>query len=152
MTPSRSTRPAGDQLLVNDSVSIPLAEFDFEYIRSSGPGGQNVNKTSTKVRLRWNVVDSPSIDEGLLQRIQQNYRSRITGEGEFLVTSQRTRDRETNRADCLEKLAEMIRQVATPPKKRRPTRPTRGSKERRLQNKKQRSQRKEMRRPPGDGD
>jgi ribosome-associated protein len=152
MTPSRPTRPAGDQLLVNDSVSIPLAEFDFEYIRSSGPGGQNVNKTSTKVRLRWNVVDSPSIDEGLLQRIQQNYRSRITGEGEFLVTSQRTRDRETNRADCLEKLAEMIRQVATPPKKRRPTRPTRGSKERRLQNKKQRSQRKEMRRPPGDGD
>ena len=152
MTPSRPTRPAGDQLLVNDSVSIPLAEFDFEYIRSSGPGGQNVNKTSTKVRLRWNVVDSPSIDEGLLQRIQQNYRSRITGEGEFLVTSQKTRDRETNRADCLEKLAEMIRQVATPPKKRRPTRPTRGSKERRLQNKKQRSQRKEMRRPPGDGD
>ena len=152
MTPSRPTRPAGDQLLVNDSVSIPLAEFDFEYMRSSGPGGQNVNKTSTKVRLRWNVVDSPSIDEGLLQRIQQNYRSRITGEGEFLVTSQRTRDRETNRADCLEKLAEMIRQVATPPKKRRPTRPTRGSKERRLQNKKQRSQRKEMRRPPGDGD
>ena len=152
MTPSRPTRPAGDQLLVNDSVSIPLAEFDFEYIRSSGPGGQNVNKTSTKVRLRWNVVDTPSIDEGLLQRIQQNYRSRITGEGEFLVTSQRTRDRETNRADCLEKLAEMIRQVATPPKKRRPTRPTRGSKERRLQNKKQRSQRKEMRRPPGDGD
>ena len=152
MTPSRPTRPAGDQLLVNDSVSIPLAEFDFEYIRSSGPGGQNVNKTSTKVRLRWNVVDSPSIDEGLLQRIQQNYRSRITGEGEFLVTSQRTRDLETNRADCLEKLAEMIRQVATPPKKRRPTRPTRGSKERRLQNKKQRSQRKEMRRPPGDGD
>ena len=152
MTPSRPTRPAGDQLLVNDSVSIPLAEFDFEYIRSSGPGGQNVNKTSTKVRLRWNVVDSPSIDEGLLQRIQQNFRSRITGEGEFLVTSQRTRDRETNRADCLEKLAEMIRQVATPPKKRRPTRPTRGSKERRLQNKKQRSQRKEMRRPPGDGD
>jgi ribosome-associated protein len=152
MTPSRSTRPAGDQLLVNDSVAIPLTEFDFEYMRSSGPGGQNVNKTSTKVRLRWNVVDSPSIDEGLLQRIQQNFRSRITGEGEFLVTSQRTRDRETNRADCLEKLAEMIRQVATPPKKRRPTRPTRGSKERRLQNKKQRSQRKEMRRPPGDGD
>ena len=152
MTPSRPTRPAVDQLLVNDSVAIPLAEFEFEYMRSSGPGGQNVNKTSTKVRLRWNVVDSPSIDEGLLQRIQQNYRSRITGEGEFLVTSQKTRDRETNRADCLEKLAEMIRQVATPPKKRRPTRPTRGSKERRLQNKKQRSQRKEMRRPPGDGD
>jgi ribosome-associated protein len=152
MTPSRPTRPSVDQLLVNDSVSIPLAEFEFEYMRSSGPGGQNVNKTSTKVRLRWNVVDSPSIDEGLLQRIQQNYRSRITGEGEFLVTSQKTRDRETNRADCLEKLAEMIRQVATPPKKRRPTRPTRGSKERRLQNKKQRSQRKEMRRPPGDGD
>ena len=152
MTPSRPTRPAVDQLLVNDSVAIPLAEFEFEYMRSSGPGGQNVNKTSTKVRLRWNVVDSPGIDEGLLQRIQQNYRSRITGEGEFLVTSQKTRDRETNRADCLEKLAEMIRQVATPPKKRRPTRPTRGSKERRLQNKKQRSQRKEMRRPPGDGD
>jgi len=145
-------RPAGDQLVVNDSVSIPLSEFDFEYMRSSGPGGQNVNKTSTKVRLRWSVVDSPSINEGLLQRIQENYRSRITGDGEFLVTSQRTRDRETNRTDCLEKLAEMIRQVATPPRKRRPTRPTRGSKERRLQNKKKRSRQKEMRRPPGDGE
>ena len=152
MPPPRPSRPAGDQLIVTDSVSIPLSEFDYEYMRSSGPGGQNVNKTSTKVRLRWNVGDAPSIDEGLLQRIQENYRSRITGDGEFLVTSQRTRDRETNRADCLEKLAEMIRQVATPPRKRRPTRPTRGSKERRLQSKKKRSRQKEMRRPPGDGD
>lgn len=149
MSPPRPTLPAGDQLVVNDRVSIPLSEFDFEYMRSSGPGGQNVNKTSTKVRLRWSVVDSPSIDGGLRQRIQETYRTRITGEGEFLVTSQRTRDQEANRADCLEKLAEMIRQVAVPPRKRRPTRPTRGSKERRLKNKKQRSRRKEMRRKPG---
>ena len=150
MPSPRPSLPAGDQLVVNNLLSIPLSEFNFEYMRSSGPGGQNVNKTSTKVRLRWSVVDSPSIGVGLRQRIQETYRRRITGEGEFLVTSQRTRDRATNQADCLEKLAEMIRQVATPPRRRRPTRPTRGSKERRLKTKKQRSRRKEMRRKPGD--
>jgi len=152
MPPARPTPPAGDHLIVTNRVSIPLSEFGFEYMRSSGPGGQNVNKTSTKVRLRWNVIDSSNIDDGLRQRIQDAYRTRINGEGEFLVTSQRTRDQDTNRADCLEKLAEMIRRVATPPRKRRPTRPTRGSKERRLKNKKQRSRRKEMRRKPGDGE
>ncbi len=152
MTPPCPSPAPDDCLVVNDLVSIPLSEFDFEYMRSSGPGGQKVNKTSTKVRLRWKVVESPSLDGGLLERIQANYRSRITGDGEFLVTSQRTRDRESNRTDCLEKLAEMIRQVASPPKKRRPTRPTRGSKERRLKTKKQRSQRKELRRRPGDGE
>ncbi len=152
MSPNRSSVPAGDRLVVNNRVSIPMSEFEFEYMRSSGPGGQNVNKTSTKVRLRWNVAASPSIDSGLNQRIREAYRTRITGDGEFLVTSQRTRDRDSNRTDCLEKLAEMIRQVATPPRKRRPTRPTRGSKERRLKSKKQRSRRKEMRRKPGDGD
>ncbi len=152
MSPNRSNVPAGDHLVVNNRVSIPMSEFDFEYMRSSGPGGQNVNKTSTKVRLRWNVAASPSVDPGLKQRVYDAYRTRITGDGEFLVTSQRTRDQESNRTDCLEKLAEMIRQVATPPRKRRPTRPTRGSKERRLKSKKQRSRRKEMRRKPGDGD
>ncbi|MEC9010187.1 MAG: alternative ribosome rescue aminoacyl-tRNA hydrolase ArfB [Planctomycetota bacterium] len=152
MSPNRSSVPAGDRLVVNNRVSIPMSEFEFEYMRSSGPGGQNVNKTSTKVRLRWNVAASPSIDSGLSQRIRDAYRTRITGDGEFLVTSQRTRDQDSNRTDCLEKLAEMIRQVATPPRKRRPTRPTRGSKERRLKSKKQRSRRKEMRRKPGDGD
>ena len=147
------TTPSGDgQLVVDSRVSIPLGEFDFEYMRSSGPGGQKVNKTSTKVRLRWPVLSSQSIDEGLRQRIQETFRTRITADGEFLVTSQRTRDREANRSDCLEKLAEMIRQVSAPPRKRRPTRPTRASKERRLKQKKQRSRQKQMRTRPGDGD
>lgn len=152
MTSARATPPADSHLVVDSRVSIPLAEFDYEYMRSSGPGGQKVNKTSTKVRLRWRVLCSPSIDEGLRERIQETFRTRITGEGEFLVTSQRTRDRETNRSDCLEKLAEMIRQVSTPPRKRRPTRPTRASKERRLKQKKQRSRQKQMRSRPGDAD
>jgi len=152
MTSARTTPAADGHLVVDSRVSIPLAEFDYEYMRSSGPGGQKVNKTSTKVRLRWRVLCSPSIDEGLRERIQKTFRTRITGEGEFLVTSQRTRDRETNRSDCLEKLAEMIRQVSTPPRKRRPTRPTRASKERRLKQKKQRSRQKQMRSRPGDAD
>lgn len=152
MTSARTTPPADGHLVVDSRVSIPLAEFDYEYMRSSGPGGQKVNKTSTKVRLRWRVLCSPSIDEGLRERIQKTFRTRITGEGEFLVTSQRTRDRETNRSDCLEKLAEMIRQVSTPPRKRRPTRPTRASKERRLKQKKQRSRQKQMRSRPEDAD
>ncbi len=143
-----SHTPSGSQLEITDRISIPLAEFRFEYMRASGPGGQNVNKVSSKVRLRWNVVESPSVDPGVKQRIKENYRSRLNSDGEFLVTSQKTRDREVNREDCLEKLAEMIRQVASPPRRRRKTRPTRASKERRLKGKKQRSQQKRLRRKP----
>ncbi|MBQ16303.1 MAG: aminoacyl-tRNA hydrolase [Planctomycetaceae bacterium] len=145
-----SPRLEREELVVTAGVRIPLREFDFEFMRSSGPGGQNVNKVNTKVRLRWSVAGSSSITESLRERIQDKYRRRITVEGEFLVTSQRFRDQERNRADCLEKLAGLIRDVAVARRTRRPTRPTRASKERRLDQKRRRSRRKQLRRSPGD--
>ena len=121
-------------------------------MRSSGPGGQNVNKVNTKVRLRWAVQRAASVGESLRERIRLKYRRRITAEGEFLVTSQRFRDQDRNRADCLEKLAALIRDVAVAQRPRRPTRPTRASKERRLNQKRRRSRRKQLRRSPGEQD
>ncbi len=132
-------------LIVNDNLKIPLAEFTYQFARSSGPGGQNVNKVNTKVLLRWEVKKSPSLPESVRQRFLERYGNRINAEGEFLLTSTRYRDQKRNVEDCLEKLAELLRAVATPPRKRKKTKPTRGSKERRLKEKKQRGERKEGR-------
>lgn len=148
----RSQATPADVLEVTGRLRIPLQEFSYEFMRSSGPGGQNVNKVNTKVRLRWPVADSPSLQESLRQRILERYRRRINTEGELLVTSQRYRDQERNRNDCLEKLGALLREVAEAPRRRRPTRPTRASKERRLEGKRRRSRRKQLRRSPGTGD
>jgi ribosome-associated protein len=133
-------------LVVSDKLKIPLAEFSFQFARSSGPGGQNVNKVNTKVQLRWAVTRSPSLPEAVRQRFLDKYGNRINAEGELQISSTRYRDQKRNQEDCLEKLAELLRAVAEPPKKRKKTRPTRGSKERRLKDKKQQSERKEGRR------
>lgn len=134
------------ELIVTAQIRIPQAEFQYRYSRSSGPGGQNVNKVNSKVTLRWSPGKSPSLPDDVRQRFLSQYASRLTNDGELLVVSQRFRDQERNEADCLEKLAAMLRAVAVPPKRRRPTKPTRGAKERRLQNKSQHAQKKRQRR------
>ncbi|MGH7128425.1 MAG: alternative ribosome rescue aminoacyl-tRNA hydrolase ArfB, partial [Planctomycetaceae bacterium] len=103
-------------LVVTDAVRVPMSEFSFTFMRSSGPGGQNVNKVSTKARLRWPVAESESLDEAIKERFLERYRSRITTEGDFLLTSQRYRDQAHNVTDCLEKLREMLAEVVEPPK------------------------------------
>ena len=133
-------------LIVSSNVRIPLEEFTFTFVRSSGPGGQNVNKLNTKATLRWPVTASPSLPDDVRRRFAAKYRNRLTGEGEFVLTSQRFRDQPRNRADCLEKLREMLTSVATAPKKRKRTRPTLASKERRLGEKRRRSGHKQLRR------
>lgn len=133
-------------LIVSDKLKIPLDEFAFQYARSSGPGGQNVNKVNTKVQLRWAVTRSPSLTEAIRQRFLAKYGNRINAEGEFQISSTRYRDQKRNQEDCLEKLAELLRAVAEPPKSRKKTKPTRGSKERRLKEKKRQSERKDGRR------
>jgi len=138
-------------LVVNSRLKIPLGEFEFTFARSSGPGGQNVNKVSSKAQLRWPVATSPSLSEALRQRFLAKYRRRITNEGDLLVTSQRYRDAGRNVADCLEKLRAMLLAVATPPKRRRPTKPTRASVRRRLDEKRKQSQKKQHRRTPREG-
>ena len=137
-------------LVVNDRIRIPLRELHFDFARSSGPGGQNVNKVATKAVLRWPVARSRSLPDDVRERFMARYRRRITRDGELVLQSQRFRDRGRNIADCTEKLRHMLQEVATPPRRRRPTRPTRASVERRLTVKRHTSGRKRRRQPPGE--
>lgn len=138
-----------DILIVTRRIRVPTREFEFSFVRSSGPGGQNVNKTATKAQLRWPVVDSPSLPADVKDRFLKKYRRRITTDGELLLTSQRYRDQSRNTADCLEKLRGLLAEVAAPPAPRKKTRPSRASKRRRLKQKREQSQKKQRRRPPG---
>jgi ribosome-associated protein len=124
-------------------ASIPLAEMEFEFIRSSGPGGQNVNKVSSKARLRWRPGErlAPEVWE----RFQRLYPSWTTEAGDVVVSSQKFRDAPKNKADCLEKLRAALEKAGKAPKKRIPTKPTRGSILRRLADKKRNSDKKKER-------
>ena len=124
---------------INDRIRIPEEEFSWSFVRSGGPGGQNVNKVASKAVLRWNLTASPSVPDDVKGRLRERLPSRITNEGDLLITSQRYRDQERNRLDCVEKLREMLRAAAIPPKTRRKTKPTRGARERRLADKRRRA-------------
>jgi len=134
-------------LVINDRLKIPLKEFRFTFARSSGPGGQNVNKLNTKALLRWAVMQSPSLREPVRGRLLSKHRRRITSEGDLLVSSQRFRDAGRNVADCLEKLRLMLAEAAVVPRPRKPSRPTRASVRRRVDLKRRQSQKKRQRRP-----
>lgn len=138
----------GDFLDVNSRIRIPCGEFEWSVARSSGPGGQNVNKVNSKVVLRWNVALSESLPGDVRERFVTAYRRRITAEGDLVLSSERFRDQPKNVTDCLEKLRELLLAVATAPKPRRPVKPTRASKVRRITAKRERTQTKERRRPP----
>jgi len=137
-------------LIVTPKLKIPLREFQFTFARSSGPGGQNVNKLNTKALLRWPVMSSPSLPEAVRQRLIAKARRRITSEGDLLIVSQRFRDAGRNVADCLEKLRELLREATKPPKPRRPTKPTQASRRRRREQKQRQSRKKQQRRLPMD--
>jgi ribosome-associated protein len=133
-------------LVINSRIRVPTSEFEITFARSSGPGGQNVNKVSSKAVLRWGVLESESLPEDVRQRFLSRYRNRVTSEGDVLLTSQRYRDQGRNVADAIDKLCAMLASVAAPPKKRRPTKPTRAAVERRKKSKAARSRTKQMRR------
>jgi ribosome-associated protein len=135
-------------LVINERISIPLREFRWTYARSSGPGGQNVNKVSSKVMLTWVPADSPQLPPAVRQRLLAQQQARINLRGELQITSDRYRDQPRNRADCLDRLQQMLVRAATPPKRRRPTKPTRASKERRLRGKREQAAKKAGRKPP----
>ena len=139
-------------LVVNRRIRIPLAEIRFEFSRSAGAGGQNVNKVSSKARLRWPVDASEALPGNVRERFARRYARRITNDGEFVLTSQRYRDQGRNVQDCLDKLRDLLREVATPPKRRVATRPGRGAKERRIVDKKRRAEVKRTRGRIGRGD
>lgn len=136
------------EIPITARVRIPAREITLSYARSGGPGGQHVNKTATKVLLRWNVPASAALDEDTRARLIARLGSRLTEEGDLLVTSERHRDQSRNVDDAVAKLVTLLRAALRRPKRRRATRPTAGSRERRLQSKKQRGALKRDRRPP----
>jgi ribosome-associated protein len=137
-------------LSINATIQVPDSEFDWSFVRSGGPGGQNVNKVASKAVLRWDVRASPSLPDDVKARFLAQQKQRITTEGEIVVTSQRYRDQERNRQDCLDKLQAWLVQATVLPKKRRPTKPSRSSKARRLADKRHRSATKSSRRSLGE--
>jgi ribosome-associated protein len=124
---------------ITDTISIEDDELEENFVRASGPGGQNVNKLSTAVQLRFDIRRSPSLPNDVALRLMRLAGSRLTKEGVVVITGQRHRTQERNRADARERLFELIREAAVPPTPRRPTRPTRASRVRRLESKKHRA-------------
>jgi ribosome-associated protein len=137
-------------LPINDQLSIPEGELSWSFVRSGGPGGQNVNKVASKAVLRWRLGENTTLPEEVKARLRGQQRRRITAEGELIVTAQAHRDQERNRQECVEKLQAMVRAALEAPKPRRPTRPTRGSKRRRLAEKRHRSAVKTARQAPAE--
>ena len=134
---------------VSRDIHIPEGEFAWSFVRSGGPGGQNVNKVASKAVLRWDVRRTPSLPAEVKGRLEAQQPGRVTTEGELILTSQRYRDQERNRQDCLEKLRAIVLQATVVPKVRKKRKPTRASKERRLAEKRHRSAAKGLRRKVG---
>jgi ribosome-associated protein len=130
------------------TITIPAAELEFRFSRSSGPGGQHVNKAETKVEVLFDVVNSSTLTDAQRRRVVHRLSNRIDSNGILHVTSQATRSQEQNRERAVEKLATLLEDALQLPKKRRATRPSRAAQERRLNQKKQRSEIKKLRRDP----
>jgi len=129
-------------------VSIREDELRESFLRASGPGGQNVNKLSTAVQLRFDVRRSPSLPDDVRARLERLAGSRLTGEGVLIIVAQRHRTQERNREDARERLVDLIRRAAVAPTPRRPTKPTLASKRRRLDSKARRGRVKSLRGDP----
>ena len=135
---------------VTHRISLDESELHEDFVRASGPGGQHVNKTSSAVQLRFDVRNSPNLPDDVRARLERLAGSRLTLDGVLILVADGYRSQLRNREDALERLIELIREAAVPPKPRRPTKPTFGSKQRRLEGKAKRADVKKMRGKPAD--
>ncbi len=133
------------QLTLSNGLTLDAAEFDLSFIRASGPGGQNVNKVASAVELRWDLRSSAYLPMGVRLRLEALAGSRLTDDGVLIIQAQRHRTQERNRADAIERLLALVEQALHPPKQRKKTKPTKGSKRRRLDGKKRHSDKKRLR-------
>jgi ribosome-associated protein len=132
-------------LKITNAISIDERELQERFVRASGPGGQNVNKVSTAVELRFDVAHSASLPEGVRARLSRLAGRRLSDEGILVIRADRFRTQERNREDARERLAELVRQATIVPKRRVPTKPPRASKQRRREAKKKRGHVKRLR-------
>ena len=132
---------------ITPDICIRETELRLDFIRSSGPGGQNVNKVATAVQLRFDVFRSPSLPEDVRRRLVRIAGKKVSKEGVLLIDARRFRTQERNRQDAVDRLIQWVRRAAEKPKKRVKTKPTLSSRERRLEGKRQRSETKRLRKP-----
>jgi ribosome-associated protein len=133
---------------ITPSLALDETEIQIAYVRSSGPGGQNVNKVATAAKLRFDVAGSPSLPAEVRERLLVLAGKHITQEGWLVIDARRYRTQEQNRQDAIDRLVKWIRRAARPPKPRRSTRVPRAAKRRRLESKRRRSETKRLRKPP----
>lgn len=125
-------------IIVNERIVVEESEMRLEFVRASGPGGQNVNKVATAVKLYFDIERSPSLPEAVKRRLRSLAGRRVSGEGVLVLDARRFRTQEANRRDALERLLQLLRQAATVPRARRPTRPSSAARQRRLDEKRRR--------------
>lgn len=133
-------------LHLGHGITLDTAEFEWRFVRASGPGGQNVNKLATAAELRWDVRRSTNLPDAVRMRLEALAGSRLTADGVLIIQAQRHRTQERNRSDALERLVALVKQAAIPPTPRKKTKPTRASKRRRLEGKRRESKKKNLRR------
>jgi len=141
-----------DDLPITPRITIPGWELDFASSRSSGPGGQSVNKTNSRVTLRWHVASSSVLSTGQKSRLARKLSSRIDGSGFISIHAESARSQLKNKELARERLAQMIAEALIIPKRRRATKPSRASKQRRIDKKKKQGQKKAMRQRPSEND
>lgn len=128
-----------DDIIINDLVVIPASELQYTASRSSGPGGQHVNKTDSRIQIRWNIPTSSALSDFLKHRVMNVLAARLTENGDLLMASDSNRSQHRNKEEVNQRLAALVREALVPPKPRRKTKPTRASRQRRLDEKKKRS-------------